>query len=148
MTKFKSFKGEVIDSITDNESGMIIITCESGKFLAVSNSFVLTDDDLSFVEQVPAPKKEAVKEEPKKEPVKPEPKEDKVEPKAEAKKEEPKGPPREEFYTWDDLENMDKEQLIELINDNELQVDPDEFKSTSKLRKAVAEEIGVEVTDD
>jgi hypothetical protein len=146
MTKFKSFKGEVIDSITDNESGMIIITCESGKFLALSSSFLMVDDDLPFVEEIAEPKKEpkeeVVKEEVKKEVVKEEVK--KETPKAEPKKE----PVKEEFYTWEDLENMDKENLIELITDEDLDIDHENIKSTSKLRKAVAEEIGVEVPED
>lgn len=138
MTKLKSFKGEVIDSITVNESGMVIITCESGKFLATPSSIMITDDDLPFVDEVVETKKE----EPKKEEVK------KETPK-EIKKETPKvEPPKEEFYTWEDLENMDKEQLIELITDEELDVDFEEIKSTTKLRKAVADEIGVTVPED
>jgi len=36
---------------------------------------------------------------------------------------------------------MDRDELIEVIEDEDLDIDPEAFKKTSKLRKAIIEEL-------
>jgi len=54
--------------------------------------------------------------------------------------------PEPEGYTWADLKEMDEDELIDLIKENSLDTDPDDFDDNEAgLRKAIAKEIGVEV---
>jgi len=77
-----------------------------------------------------------------------EPKEEKTEPKKEKKeeKEESDG----DAYNWADLEAMDYAGLKELCDDNQLDTDPADYDEdeVDKFRKAVAEEIQVEVPEE
>ena len=87
-----------------------------------------------------APKK-GKKEEPKKETKKP------------AKKEEPEDDDDEDEdeYTWDDIKDMDYDELSELIDDEELEdidvedYDEDDDDEVEKLRVAIAKELDIEV---
>lgn len=61
----------------------------------------------------------------------------------------------EEEYTWDDLSGMDRDELVELIEENELDVETTTGKGKKKkdvdeddLRTAIAEELEIEVPDD
>lgn len=52
----------------------------------------------------------------------------------------------EEDLTWDDLADMDSEELADLIDEEELKVDPDDFEDDEDgLRKAVAKALKIEV---
>lgn len=54
--------------------------------------------------------------------------------------------PEPDSYTWQDLKEMDEDELIALIKENSLDTDPDDFEDNEAgLRKAIAKEIGVEV---
>lgn len=83
-----------------------------------------------------APKK-GKKEEPKKETKKP------------AKKEEPEDDDDE--YTWEDIKDMDYDELSELVDDEELEdidvedYDEDDDDEVEKLRVAIAKELDIEV---
>lgn len=87
-----------------------------------------------------APKK-GKKEEPKKETKKP------------AKKEEPEedDDEDEDEYTWDDIKDMDYDELSELVDDEELEdidvedYDEDDEDEVEKLRVAIAKELDIEV---
>lgn len=87
-----------------------------------------------------APKK-GKKEEPKKETKKP------------AKKEEPEDDDDEDEdeYTWDDIKDMDYDELSELVDDEELEdidvedYDEDDEDEVEKLRVAIAKELDIEV---
>lgn len=87
-----------------------------------------------------APKK-GKKEEPKKETKKP------------AKKEEPEDDDDEDEdeYTWDDIKDMDYDELSELVDDEELEdidvedYDEDDDDEVEKLRVAIAKELDIEV---
>ena len=59
------------------------------------------------------------------------------------KKEEPK----EDDYTWEDLQEMDFDELKELCEENKLDTDPDDFDEDDedKLRKAIAKECEIEI---
>jgi hypothetical protein len=59
-----------------------------------------------------------------------------------AKAPEPKEDPDDE-WTEEEIDALDRDALIEVIDDEELDLDPDEFKSTVKLRRAVKEELGL-----
>jgi hypothetical protein len=139
MEQLQAFKGEVFEQGILHESGMVTLMFESGKFIVLASDKIVTDDEIGIAAE--SPKKEVKQEE-------------KVEKKEEAKpikKEEakPAAPPADDYYTWKDLEDMDREQLVELIVDEKLtSIEPDEIKSTSKLRKKVAEEIGVEIPEE
>lgn len=88
-----------------------------------------------------APKK-GKKEEPKKETKKP------------AKKEEPEeddDDDDDDEYTWDDIKDMDYDELSELVDDEELEdidvedYDEDDDDEVEKLRVAIAKELDIEV---
>lgn len=87
-----------------------------------------------------APKK-GKKEEPKKETKKP------------AKEEEPEDDDDEDEdeYTWDDIKDMDYDELSELVDDEELEdidvedYDEDDEDEVEKLRVAIAKELDIEV---
>lgn len=87
-----------------------------------------------------APKK-GKKEEPKKETKKP------------TKKEEPEDDDDEDEdeYTWDDIKDMDYDELSELVDDEELEdidvedYDEDDEDEVEKLRVAIAKELDIEV---
>lgn len=85
-----------------------------------------------------APKK-GKKEEPKKETKKP------------AKKEEPEEDDDDDEYTWDDIKDMDYDELSELVDDEELEdidvedYDEDDEDEVEKLRVAIAKELDIEV---
>lgn len=86
-----------------------------------------------------APKK-GKKEEPKKETKKP------------AKKEEPEDDDDDDDeYTWDDIKDMDYDELSELVDDEELEdidvedYDEDDEDEVEKLRVAIAKELDIEV---
>jgi len=80
-------------------------------------------------------------------------KETKKEPKKETKKEskkEPEPEESEEEYTWEDLEEMDFDDLDEFCDELELEVDPADFEGDEidDFRKAIAEELKLEVPED
>lgn len=85
-----------------------------------------------------APKK-GKKEEPKKETKKP------------AKKEEPEEDDDDDEYTWEDIKDMDYDELSELVDDEELEdidvedYDEDDDDEVEKLRVAIAKELDIEV---
>lgn len=74
--------------------------------------------------------------------------EDKPTKKASTKKKDPEPEPEEEEdeITWEDLENLSESKCIKLIEDKELDVDPDDYEdSLADLRKAIAKELDIEV---
>lgn len=85
-----------------------------------------------------APKK-GKKEEPKKETKKP------------AKEEEPEEDDDDDEYTWEDIKDMDYDELSELVDDEELEdidvedYDEDDDDEVEKLRVAIAKELDIEV---
>ena len=69
-----------------------------------------------------------------------------------AKKEEPEDDDEEgEEYNWDDLKDMDYDELSELVDDEELEdidvedYDEDDDDEVEKLRVAIAKELDIEV---
>ena len=77
---------------------------------------------------------------------------DKEETKKPAKKEEPEDDDEEgEEYNWDDLKDMDYDELSELVDDGELEdidvedYDEDDDDEVEKLRVAIAKELDIEV---
>ena len=55
----------------------------------------------------------------------------------------------EEQISWDDIDAMKKKELKEYIEDNELEVDPDDYKKIADLKKAVwAEVSGEEIEEE
>ena len=83
-------------------------------------------------------------------------KEEKKETKKPAKKEEPEDDDEEEEeegeeYNWDDLKDMDYDELSELVDDEELEdidvedYDEDDDDEVEKLRVAIAKELDIEV---
>ena len=53
----------------------------------------------------------------------------------------------EDDYTWGDLVKMDWDELVDLIKENKLDTDPDDFDEDTqedKLRRAIAKECGIE----
>lgn len=97
----------------------------------------ITDEGDDYEEEDKKPaKKEAKKEETKKP----------------AKKEEPEDDDEEgEEYNWDDLKDMDYDELSELVDDEELEdidvedYDEDDDDEVEKLRVAIAKELDIEV---
>lgn len=76
----------------------------------------------------------------------------KEETKKPAKKEEPEDDDEEgEEYNWDDLKDMDYDELSELVDDEELEdidvedYDEDDDDEVEKLRVAIAKELDIEV---
>jgi hypothetical protein len=99
----------------------------------------LADDEDPEEEEAP---KKGKKEEVKKETKKP------------AKKEEPEEEDEdddEDEYTWEDIKDMDYEELSELVDDEELEdidvedYDEDDDDEVEKLRVAIAKELDIEV---
>ena len=77
---------------------------------------------------------------------------DKEETKKPAKKEEPEDDDEEgEEYNWDDLKDMDYDELSELVDDEEFEdidvedYDEDDDDEVEKLRVAIAKELDIEV---
>lgn len=69
----------------------------------------------------------------------------------ESKKETKKEPePDDDPYTWEDLVDMDYDDLEELCDENELDVDPADYEDdeVDDFRKAIAKEIEIEVPED
>ena len=58
---------------------------------------------------------------------------------------EKEGDDDDDEYTWDDLKEMDYDELTDLCDEGELDVDPNDFgeDEEDKLRRAIAEEIGI-----
>jgi hypothetical protein len=55
-------------------------------------------------------------------------------------------------YTWDDLKEMDFDDLSELCKESDLDTDPDDFEegdedSEEKFRRAIAKECGIEIPE-
>ena len=73
------------------------------------------------------------------EPEKEEAKEEDPEPEKETKEEDP-----EDYWTRDEIMEMAKKELRELIEDEDLDIDEEDFPTTKKLRKAVIEELGID----
>ena len=64
------------------------------------------------------------------------------------KKEEPKEDAKQEDdYTWEDLQEMDFDELKELCEENKLDTDPDDFDDDDddKLRRAIAKECEIDI---
>ena len=59
-------------------------------------------------------------------------------------KEEEKKPDGDDNYTWDDLKGLDEDELGDLIKENDLDVDPDDYDDNENgLRRAIAKECGI-----
>ena len=54
--------------------------------------------------------------------------------------------PTDDEYTWDDLAEMDYEELGDLVDEEKLDTDPDDYteEEEDKLRRAIAKELGIE----
>jgi len=82
---------------------------------------------------------------------KPEKKETKKESKPKEKEEEEEEEEdSDDTYTWEDLEEMSYDDLEELCEENELEVEPSDFEDdeVGDFRKAVAEELEIEVPEE
>jgi len=49
---------------------------------------------------------------------------------------------------WDDIQNLDRGELIEVINDLELETDSGEFDDDEELADAICEELGIEEPEE
>jgi hypothetical protein len=49
----------------------------------------------------------------------------------------------EDFYTAEEIMAMKRDQLVEIIELNDLDVDPEDYPKTSKLREAIVSELGL-----
>jgi hypothetical protein len=119
--------GKTIAKVTEVwEKTTQVLFTDGTWMLMHSDSALEHSEKLATVDGTPkvavAPVKEKV-EEPKVE-----------EPKVEEEKEK-KEDDDADYYTADEFEDMDREELCELIKDEELDIDPDDYKKTSKLRK-------------
>jgi len=105
------------------ESGFTQIMDADGNWIIV-DTIIATSEELGVAlsKDAPEPSKEEVKEE-----------------KAVEKEE-----TQDDFYTMEDLDDMNKEELTELIDDEDLGLDPADFRTTKKLRLAIAEELGLD----
>jgi hypothetical protein len=55
--------------------------------------------------------------------------------------------------TWEDLEDMEEDDLLDFINDMDLEIDPDDYKGLlgyklDELREAIADELGLPDEDE
>lgn len=127
-----------LQKVVKTEEGFLIITDQ--EVIVVEELLRIKKSDLGLAVESPptvAPKPAAT---PKPAPVEePEEEEEEEEPEVEEEEEE-----EEETWSMEDLNALDREGLEELIEDEELDVDPEEFKSTKKLRQAIAEELGLD----
>jgi hypothetical protein len=57
----------------------------------------------------------------------------------------PKGDAKDDDLDWDDLDEMDEEELIDLIKEKGLKTKPAKFEDEDELREAVAGELGIEI---
>jgi len=110
----------------------LLVELEEGIYNLATLGENLTSEDLfDLLGSAPAPEKEAKEEE------KEEVKEEEV--KEEVKEEAPTEEDPE--LTEEDVEDMDRDELIETIDLYELGLDPKDYKKTKKLREAVLEEL-------
>ena len=55
-----------------------------------------------------------------------------------------KGEEKDDKYTWEDLKEMDFDELEDLCDEEDLKTDPDDYDDEeSKLRKAIGKELGI-----
>ncbi len=47
-------------------------------------------------------------------------------------------------YTWDELHDMDWDELTDILEDNDLDLDPDDYEDESEFADEIADELGVE----
>lgn len=118
----KQLIGKSIEAVEVLESGVVKITLDEGTLLA---NIIALPSELGEAEEEKAPaKKEA------KAPAKPA-KEEKAKPKKK---------------TWQDLVDMEEDELKELIDEDEIDVDADDFEDDEDgLREAIAEELEIEI---
>jgi len=120
---------EILSQVTKGD--ITVINLADGTFLVCAGP-VEVFEAVKFVKSEP----ETVKDD---EPVEKE--EVKTEPKKEV--EEKVEPDTDEYWTPEDIEDMKKKELIELIEDEELDVDHESIASIKKLRKEVMRELGI-----
>ena len=116
------------------KGGITVIHFTDGSFMVIAGE-VQEFEGAEITEDAPQPKE--VDEDP--EPEDPEPEVEKPK-KEEAKKE---ASDDDDYWTPEDIEDLTKKELVELIDDEELDVDADEIASVRKLRKAVMKELGI-----
>ena len=133
--------GKVIDSVVVGED-ITTIFFDDGDFLVVSGTVQLVTIPESVLDNLlEDPPEEKEKETPpKKEKETPPNEEDDEEDDEQDDEEEETG---DEFWTLDEIEELTKKELLELIEDEKLDVDTD-IASTKKLRNKVIEELGLD----
>lgn len=129
-------EGKKIESVLELGEGIVLMKMDDNTYVSakILDPEIPNDEVEEFLSGS-KPKKE-----PKKE--KGEPKEGKSESR-ESKKDD------DDPLTMEDLEGMKKKALVKLIEDRNLLVDPDEFDDDDEgLRKAIADELGIDEDDD
>ena len=130
----KQLNGKTIKTVENQENGYSVITFTDGTTAVILVAFITA---ASIAAPAAPAKKEEVKAPAKKEEVK------KAAP---AKKDEDEDEDEDEEITWDDLVEMDEEELVELIDAEDLDVDADDYEDDEDgLRKAIAEEMEIEI---
>ncbi len=125
------------------EEGFALVTEDELVIVKEQHRVKLSDLEIEDLEEEEKPLPEAEK---KSKPV-PEPEEEEEEEEEEeddAEEDDAEEDDAEEEWTLEELDELDRDSLIELIDDEELDLDPDDYKSTKKLRAAIAEELEIE----
>lgn len=135
----------VIAEVLEGENGVKIIKFEDGSIAFVKVQLELSDEDAAdFFGGSAEPEKPAKKG--KEEPKGKSGKGKKEEPEEEEEEEEENEEENEDELTADDLMQMDEEELADLIEEQELDVDPEEFEDDVEgLRQAIADELEIEL---
>ena len=133
----KQLNGKTIKTVENQENGYSVITFTDGTTAVILVAFIT-----AAIAAAASPKKEEKKEE-----VKAPAKKEEVKKAAPAKKEaEEDEDDEDEEITWEDLKEMDEEELAELIDAEDLDVDADDYEDDEDgLRKAIAKEMEIEI---
>lgn len=129
-----NLEGKVIEEVIELPGSYSQVLFEDGTFIIVKSGFVNSEDlvgiDLEEKEEEEKPTKAVP---PKKAPFE----EEEVE---EEEEEEEEGM---DPWTEEELEEMNRESLIDTIDEEELDIDPDDpkYRKTSALRKALIDEL-------
>ncbi len=131
-------KGKIIEEVVELPAGATQIIFEDGSFVITAWTPIYSDDlvGIDLVEPEKETEKETektVEKETEKETEKTVEKETEKETVAETSGDGP--------WTAEELDDMDREELIEAIDDEELDIDPKDYPKTKKLRAKLIEEL-------
>ena len=141
----KQLKGQKIINVEILSTGYVKLTLEDGTSVIVSIAFFIASKENVTQPDAEEEEDEEEEDEEEEEEEDEEDEEEEDEEEEDEEDEEEDEEEEDEELEWSDLKDMDEEELVELIDEEELKVKPNKFKTESDLREAVAKELGIDI---